>query len=336
MAQGLPESPVALRAWDRWVAALVTRYAHRVNTWEVWNEPDHGPGITPSIYAAFFVRTASIIRQVQLPARIVGLALAGPTDYAQGFLTTLRDENQTHLLDEVCFHFYPHNPDDAFDQVEVLSYLVDEFAPHATLRQGETGAPSETQRFLAMGQFDWSPRKQAVWNLRRMLAHHARGIPMNLFQLADMQYEKRDGARFDGRNPKGLLHIHPDKSVSHRKASFFAAQHVFSLLDDAYPLRRLEPHRVEPSSGVACYAWQRADAETPTLLVWWLASAPPHLADPPLRTVKLPRPPFQEPLLFDFLSGDCFEEPNRGEVTCRDLPLTDAPLALIERASINV
>jgi len=40
LANGFPTSDEALAAWDRWVAAMATRYKGKVHDWAMWNEPD--------------------------------------------------------------------------------------------------------------------------------------------------------------------------------------------------------------------------------------------------------------------------------------------------------
>ncbi|MEM6504008.1 MAG: beta-galactosidase [Planctomycetota bacterium] len=333
LAQGLPHSDQALAAWYRWVAALVQRYGNRIDTWEVWNEPDnHAEGDTENenpaeAYTEFFVRTARTVRQHQPHAVMVGLALAGAHGYAESFVQGLADRNATDLLSELCYHFYPHNPDRQFERVEGFAQLLQELAPHVRLRQGETGAPAETQRFMAMGQYEWSPRKQAVWNLRRMLAHHARGIPMNLFQLADMRYEGRDGALHTGYNPKGQLRIREDLTVESKRPSFFMAQHVFGLLDDAYPLRALDPLPVGSDAESCAYAWTRKGQDTPSLIAWWQCDRAPGLEDSPLGVAQLDTPMLNRAALVDLLSGTVFEPP----ANASDLPITDVPLMLADR-----
>ena len=42
LGAGVPTSPEALAAWDRWVEALVKRYKSKVVDWEIWNEPNFG------------------------------------------------------------------------------------------------------------------------------------------------------------------------------------------------------------------------------------------------------------------------------------------------------
>src|SRR5690606_15708994 len=64
LAQGIPTSPAALLRWDEWVGAMVERYGDRVETWEIWNEPDNHAAMTAEQYTASYIRTASLIRRV--------------------------------------------------------------------------------------------------------------------------------------------------------------------------------------------------------------------------------------------------------------------------------
>jgi hypothetical protein len=341
LAQGLPTSPEALAAWDRWVTALAARYGGRVGAWEIWNEPDNHDVIAPEAYAAFFIRTAANLRGALPRARILGLGLAwhDEKNYAGRFLAALAAAGRTELLDELSFHFYPHNPDDQFEVAADLARLLRRYAPHVTLRQGETGAPSECTRFMALGEHLWNERKQAVWNLRRMLAHHAAGIPMNLFQLADMFYEGRDGALFTGVNPKGQLRILPDKSVAYRKPSWFAVGHVCSLLDDRFELAPRAALPARAPARAAAHAWTLRDAKEPALIAWWQSANPPDLVfcEPPSTVATLGLAPvvFREPVLLDWLSGVVFKPPaalvKGDEAAWAALPFFDAPLALVER-----
>ncbi len=345
LSQGAPTSEEALAGWDRWVREMAGRYFGRVDTWEIWNEPDlhhdlHPEGVPCETYTAFFIRTASILREVQPGSRIVGPALAfhNEQDYAGKFLAGLAAAGKSGLLDELCFHFYPHNPDETFDLAADLARLCARHAPHVTLRQGETGAPSECIRFMAMGDQVWNERKQAAWNLRRLLGHHARGIPMNLFQLADMHYVKRDGAAHAGRNPKGQLCLFPDKTVAYRKPSYFAAQHVFTVFDDTFSGTPAAPAPGRFYFRTSAFAWTRRGGGRPSLVAWWRADGPPSLVTPDLESVGMEPHPFHDPVLIDFMSGAVFTPPpgiKAGDTFAwNTLPWAESPLALAEKAEL--
>ena len=341
LGEGIPVSEEALAAWDRWIRAMAIHYKGRVNTWEVWNEPLDRI-VSVEAYTRFFIRTARILREVQPDAAIVapGLAHLDELDFIGKFLAALAEEKQAYLLNEISYHFYPHNPDEQFDCVDELQRLCQRYASHVTLRQGETGAPSECIRFMAMGEFDWSERKQAVWNARRLLAHHARGIPMNLFQLADMHYVKEDGALHEGRNPKGQLCIAPDMSVAYRKPSYFAAQHIFSVFDDRFPLQKTEPWPGRYNTRTSAYRWSRRGEEGTSLLAWWKADQAPGLTTPELDKTGMEPQSFEQPVLVDFLSGVVFAAPE-GIASCeraawQRMPWAESPLALAEKQTLQL
>ncbi len=339
LAQGLPTSPEALAATERWARALVERYRGRVTHYEIWNEPDLFDSATPAGYADYFIRLATQVRAADPAARLIGLALCHNAEYGDAFLAALAATGRRDLLDELTYHLYPHRPEDAVDLGDKLAAsLARHGFPALPVHQGETGAPSDKVQVGALKDILWNERKQAAWNTRRCLAHHAAGRAMSLFQLSDMYYAKAAGALFEGRNPKGLLCIRPDLTVAYRKPAYFAAQHIFTVLDDAYPLRRLAPHPVRATVPLAAYAWQRSADPTPGLLVWWRDDAPPECLAPALTPVALDPLPLREPVLADFLSGLVFAPPEvfapAPAAWWANLPAADSPLGVAERASL--
>ena len=97
------------------------------------------------------------------------------------------------------------------------------------IRQGETGAPSDVT-VGALRDVPWTELKQAKWDLRRMLAHHGKGVPFNLFTLCELKYSQ---PKMTGFNRKGLLRCNEDMTVSGPKPAYYAAQRVFSIFDDS-------------------------------------------------------------------------------------------------------
>lgn len=325
LADPMPASPEALAAWDRWVHALATRYAGRVQDWEIWNEPDLHAANTPELYTALFIRTAAILREVRPDARISALGLAHDEAYVERFLENLVAAGRSDLLDEITFHFYRPNPDDAFECVARLEKIRDRLAPHVRLAQGENGAPSESGAAGALRERDWNERKQAAWNTRRLLAHHARGYPMSLFSLVDMFYTQ---GRLVGANRKGLLHANADKTISHRKQAYFAARHVFTVFDGRFPSAPAEPLPVPGAPfRVEARAWRIDNSTTPALAAWWRSDAEPAFGPLPLIPIRPALPSFRDPVLVDFLGGLVFEPP----ADLDTVPCADTPLALAER-----
>lgn len=234
----LPTSPEALQAWDSWVKTIVNRYQDKVSDWEVWNEPDHGSGITPESYALFYIRTANSIRSIQPKARLLGVALSSleKLDWVDNFCRVMQQKNALQLLDVFVYHGYAaaygwaYNPDDVYPQVDKLRQIVWRYKPNVVFFQGESGAPSTPNPAAGVFKdYNWSELSQAKWDLRRMLGDHGRGIQTSLFSMSDMHY--RDGEKVSI-NTKGILKTNPDKTIDRPKLMYTVAQRIFSLFDD--------------------------------------------------------------------------------------------------------
>lgn len=342
---GLPASPEALAAWDRWVRTLVERYRDRMHEWEVWNEPDLNNRGTATVeaYVDLYIRTASIVREVQpTTGRLYALALAHVPEYAERFIDLMHARGRLDLIDAITLHGYPNNP----DQTSIIDRLRAHLAPLGRpiqIRQGETGAPSRLQENFALRNISWTEDTQTKWNLRRMLAHHAKDVPMNLFTMSDMHYKQGNNTsgQPDGvlrMNYKGLLGTNADQTVSHVKPAYFAAQRVFSIFDDT--LRRLPDYPFSSTAlrGVALsgYARQPGGGQ---VAAYWFHDAPPAEANGVnLIDLTLPKGRFIEPVVVDLRTGTVHSLPagswsqeERGAIF-RGLPIYDSPMLLAEKS----
>lgn len=341
---GFPSSPEALAAWDRWARALVARYRDRVDEWEIWNEPDLNRTGTASVeaYVDLFIRTATSIRELQPAARIWALGLAGKVEYAAGFLAGVQARGQLALVDAITFHGYPKNPDDTA-LADRLAELVARHGGRIGLRQGETGAPSQYQENFALARITWSETTQAKWDLRRLLAHHAKDVPVNLFTLSDLHYTQASGQQTsDGvvrMNYKGLLATNPDQTVARAKPAYVAAQCLFALCDDT--LRRLRDFRPTHTALRAPAITGYRDAAGRAFVALWFSDAPPADANGVTPAdVTLPGIKFTAPVLVDLRTATVYEIPAGrrsfadNATTLRALPLYDSPVVVAERAAV--
>ena len=344
---GFPASPEALAAWDRWARALVERYKDRVTQWEVWNEPDlNSKGTaTAEAYVDLYIRTATMIRAVQPTGRVWALALAHTADYADTFVAGMKARDKLDLIDAITFHGYPRNPDDTalVDKLRAIGAKHGRVIP---LRQGETGAPSKHQENFALSKISFTETTQAKWDLRRLLAHHAKDVPMNLFTLSDLHYttaSAQGGA--DGvlrMNYKGLLATNPDQTVAYAKPAYRAAQTVFAVFDDT--LVRVADYSFATTAlrGVALSGYRR-ERDGAQVVAFWFNDAPPadangvSLADVTLRAGK-----FTEPVLVDVRTSMVYALPktrwtqnDRGAVF-RALPLYDSPMLIAEKSALTL
>lgn len=335
---GFPRSPTALAAWDRWCRALVEHFSGRVREWQVWNEPDINQQGTATAkeYVELFVRTAEIIRAVQPHGSVWALALARAPEYAADFLSGMSAKGKLDLVDAITFHGYPRNPDD-IGLLERLRAECEKTNRAIPLRQGETGAPSRFQANFALSRIRWSETTQAKWDLRRMLVHHAQGIPFNLFTLCDLHYGRDSIGSEIRRNYKGLLESNPDLSIHHVKAVYRAAQCVFAVFDD----------RLQPIAGLRCIttalqsvavSGYRDGTGRGDVVAAWFNDAPPgessHVSEVAITVAGVC---FQEPVLVDVRTGIVYAIPSdawshdRHGVTFDSLPVYDSPVLVAEK-----
>src|ERR1043165_8464179 len=215
-----PTSGAALAAWDRWVNAIVAHFRGRVAMWAVWNEPDYNGG-SASSYIPFYFRTAGLVRAQQPGARLIALSMASiRLDWATNLVDHGIANGTRGLVDIISYHGYSVNPDSHYSAVADIRTMLAAKAPAASLMQGENGAQSEDTGIGAMKGRAWNELQQSKWNARRMLGDFCRGIPTNLFTLAD--YRRDDGIW----NRKGQLRMADDLSVARPKPAWQTARHV--------------------------------------------------------------------------------------------------------------
>ncbi len=335
---GIPTSPEALTAWDNWVRALVRRYRDRVTEWEIWNEPDLGP--TPAeAYADFFIRTAEVIRGEQPQARLYALALAHKVPYADAFLARVEQRGQLALVDAITVHSYPENPDQTHNIDELRASIAKHGGAPIAVRQGETGATSKYQENFALKKLPMTETIQAKWNLRRMLAHHGKDVPVNLFTMIDLHY--RFGPKLD-MNYKGLLASNPDQTVAYAKPAYAAAQRVFSVFDAALVRIADYPATVPDQKKLALFAYRHKTSGLQAITLWFKDKVPADTNTFAPLDVTLERGAFTEPVYADLLTGDVRAIPQAnwsrvGEgIAFRQLPIYDSPVLIADRALLTL
>jgi hypothetical protein len=344
---GFPSSPEALAAWDKWCRALVERYKDRVTEWEIWNEPDINKTSTATVdaYVDLFIRTATMVRAVQPKGKIWALALAGNADYAEKFLAGMQAKGRLDLIDAITFHGYPRNPDDT-TLTDRLRAIIAKSGRAIEVRQGETGAPSKYQENFALSKITWTETTQAKWDLRRLLAHRAKDVPMNLFTISDMHYTQASNQGGpEGllrMNYKGLLGTNPDQTVSHVKPAYYAAQTVFAIFDDS--LKRIPNYAFTTTAlrGIALTGYRRANDGAQVVALWFNDAPPAEANGVSPADVTLKEGRFTEPVLIDVRTSTVYALPRdrwsqgAGGTTFRALPLYDSPVLIAERSAVRI
>lgn len=345
LGAGLPTSATALAAWDNWVTALVDRYKDRVNEWEVWNEPDNSGGeVTAEAYAAFYIRTAEIIRARQPTARLYALAVTGPsngsTSYVGKFFTALQTTNKLHLVTAVTAHAYPWNPDTSqAGFLAMKGWINTNFYPSSGIevRQGESGSCSEFQTDFALSNINWTELMQAKWNMRRLLGDLGHDIPSSIFAIIDMKYY---GTTW---NTKGLLKAAENLTVDHPKLAYFGVRNIAAVFDDTLTRITNFSHTANTSATLSVFGYQKSATGKTVASIWFSGGGLPSDVNN-FTDVNFTLTPadIDNPVWVDLRDGTVRTIPaaawSREGDTCTftNVPVYDSPILIADRSAISL
>ena len=339
---GIPTSEEALAAWDRWVRASVERYRAQTDVWEIWNESDLArSGVTPEAYADLYIRTAEIIRDIQPEAHLYALAIAriDETGYLEGFLRRLQEKDKLHLLDEITYHGYKMRPEDTYPLVKKFQEVGARYSDRVTFRQGEQGAPSTNIPSFALRNYDWTEISQAKWIVRRMLGDIGLGVPSLVFTMADLRYLLGENGQDTVLNTKGLLATDLDLHVLRPKASYYAVQHLASVIDQPVEAIANFSAASKAQRAITAHAFRKEDGATVATL-WFSDQQPDNALTTQPLDVTLRGVTFEEPVYVDLLSGQVYEIPKvnwqkqADGMLLRQLPLLDMPVLITEKTTV--
>ncbi len=327
----LTQSDEAMAAWLKYVEATVGRYKDTVRQWEIWNEPNgHGCGE----YATLLMKSAETVKKVQPNAVILGLSLAGiDLKFTKGVLEILKEHGKLGCVDYVTYHPYTRNPDSSYPDVDALKRLVESYAPHMKLYQGENGCPSILEWTHALAQYPWTEYSQAKWLLRRMAGDRVRGIPSSVFTIIDLKYPNM-------LQSFGLIRSNLLLEFIYKRPAYYAVQHMMGFFDDAAkPIGILEYESDSPRKLTAA-GFEKGG--TSVVLLWYSDQVPyDELAwDGITLTVKGAM--FKNPVYVEMITGKVYELDKcswasvGGKTTLRQLPMWDSPVMLVERDQIGL
>jgi hypothetical protein len=336
LGDGMPSSPEALRAWDRFVAAFVTRFGRYVDEWEIWNEPGLRGANSGAAYARFYLRTARVIRARQPGAKLLACGMAGiKVGLAREVLSYLKNNDALRFVDFVTYHPYSYNPDASYGAVAKLRKAVKAFSPHIDVRQGENGAPSKRGSFGALSKNDWTERSQAKWALRRLMGDRARGIETSLFSICDMHYTTR-------KNYKGILATNDDKTVHHRKQAWHAFRNLTAIFDANVRRAPDVPCAVRGGGAKAYQSFAFRAPRGAVVALWRGADTPGKRPDVERARLEVEGVVIADPVWVDLLSSGVYELPpgswrREGRTTVFEaIPVYDSVVLVAESAAIAV
>lgn len=353
-----------VQAWHQYVQALVTHFRDRVTHYEIWNEPNivnfWQPAPNAVDYAHFSGITSQAVRGIMTDAVMLGGALAGG-GYAAPFLRKALEAGLGEHIDILTYHPYRDTPETASElELSVMRSLCRQYNPKMRLWQGETGTPSVHgfhHDFLCENADQITQTTQAKWAIRRLMTDMKYGVDTSsYFHTADLT--KAVYVQSDGKPLKpvmmGLLHG-TDYSP---KESYYAVRNVCNLMDeDTKPAdlfhaihyngffnkRGKQTYDKFTMDYVAVYtaAFERKGYP---LYAWWLPSIPVRCRRAEavqLLMYPTARNTIENPVLVDVLTGLVYGLPAlekhpswSGHLFVDDLPMTDYPLMLTDRAAL--
>ncbi len=357
-------------AWIRYVGELAKRYRGKVLEWEVWNESniDHFWQPCPANardYLEFVKITKAAIR-----AEIPDAKIGGCTS-SMGLMKWERDFFEAGGAKEIdfwCSHAYGQVPENFRGQQRVASkgtepayvkgiadmraFIDAHGGRHVAIWQGESGFPSwfpKNHWLFPHGvcQAGWqSQANQAKWLLRRWLMDRRAGLQISSF------YHTSDIVSHYSMSH--TTQVHPAEHgifngwTHEPKMSYYALGHYNALFATATPDVSVDV-MVTPAAdqGVKTSACMFRDVEGRPLFLYY---TPFNFAQNYQGTCYAPRTDAtlsvpealapRQPVLVDMLRGGVYTLANshreNGCVVFTDLPLTDYPLVLTDRANLRL
>ena len=176
------------RAWQRYVAALVSRYRGKITYYEVWNEPDGKwcwkHGVSGTEYGELVNLTATAVREADPGAKVIGGA------FCLYDLKWIRDVLATgagRQMDVLTYHGYSPDERHSIECMRAVKALCLRENPAMEFAQGETGTQSRSDGAGALRGMAWTPVRQAKFLARHLLAHMFEGVKFNsYFSCMDM------------------------------------------------------------------------------------------------------------------------------------------------------
>lgn len=356
LGAGMPHSDEALKAWDKWVTAVVNRYKDKIFDWEIWNEPNFGDNTdnTPKVTANLNIRTIDIIKKTQPKAKVSGLAI-GHIDlaYADEFFKILHDKRKLELFDNMTYHDYVYNPDSNYGKVELLRLILEKYSKKVKLRQGENGAPSEPRLGGALADHDWTELSQAKWNSRRMLGDLGHDIESSVFTIIEIAYTAGPIKKL---NVKGLIKSDSTKKALRPKIAYYAVQNITSIFDNSLVrIKSMHPSfnmsdipkngNVLYSTGsdrsFAVYGYENKISKKQLFTIWVDDNLPTNTTETKNIDFTVLNGNIEVPVYVDIITGKVYEIPKANwtktgdKYVFKNIPVYDAPVLIADKSLVT-
>ena len=332
----LPSGDETLKAWDTWVEAMVKRYSARgVKDWMMYNEPNLNKANKVEDMATFNIRTAEIIKRIDPEARIGGLVLSDTNlEIVENYLKLLKEQGKEKLFHWLIYHAYGANPDAVYPSVEKIQELIQKYASHLKLWQGEAGCASEEVQYALKG-VDWTELSHAKWNARRMIGDIGHGVKSAVFTISDLSYHKDFISRY------GLLKTNPDNSIIKVKTAYYVVQNVVSVLNDATELVNDCDIKIICDKKLSLYTFKDKETGFPLIVFWDGTSIPSNDCDMIKASFALKGIKLHEPVWVDLITGNIHDIPSEQMIFdgsanfFNEIPVYDGPSLITDKSLLT-
>jgi hypothetical protein len=172
---------------------------------------------------------------------------------------------EVKLFDTFVYHGDAGNPDRSYEEDALRKAVIVKYAPHAKLRQGENGAPSEFLATFALSRRPWSELSQAKYDLRRALGDLGHDLESGLFCIVDINYAPPT-FEVPFCNRKGYLRLNSKNDIIQVKRAYYAIQNMVSVFNSN--LTRVSKKKVSITDpAIALFEYQTRKGEP--LFVFW-------------------------------------------------------------------
>ena len=163
--------PEMEEAWDNYVRAIVKHFAGRVDTFEIWNEPDGlwcwKTGVNGTELGAFTNRTGRCIKEANQNAYVIGGAFYRRN---MSYFNEAMAAGFGEYLDGITYHEYTHDETSVRQTVSSYRALCKYHGKDLEIIQGESGSQSRSDGRGAVKRGAWTQQKQTKQLLRHTVA----------------------------------------------------------------------------------------------------------------------------------------------------------------------
>jgi hypothetical protein len=196
--------------------------------------------------------------------RLHGLSLASSSpERLEEFIKPMGED--VKYFDTFVYHGYMSNPDRTSFTDAARKAVIAKYAPHAKLRQGENGAPSEFLATLALARMPWSELAQAKFDLRRALGDLGHDVESGLFCIVDINYAPPT-FEVPFCNRKGYLRLNSKNEVIQVKRAYYAIQNMVSVFNSN--LVRVPEKKVSVTDPAVALFEYRSRKDEPLFVFW--------------------------------------------------------------------